>query len=105
MDYKEAVKTVRATTNKENWMVIKYDWNGRIILPYKDGIAFIAALSNAKKIKDINGDRPNICAFDRDELEFTVMSHKEYEQIQIAHLLRLTVGDIKQMEEECSHLQ
>jgi hypothetical protein len=96
MDYKQALKLVQGSKTKENLMAIKLDYSKRLILPYKDGLAFLSALNNAEKLSSEYGSSPRIEAIDREFIEFTVMSHEEYEQIKIANLLQVTLEEVKQ---------
>lgn len=96
MDYKQAIKLVQSPKTKENFMVIKLDYSKRLILPYKDGLAFLSALNNAEKLISEYGSTPRIEAIDREFIESTVMSHEEYERIKIANLLQVTLEEVKQ---------
>ncbi len=96
MDYKQAIKLVQSSKTKENFMVIKLDYSKRLILPYKDGLAFLSALNNAEKLIFEYGSTTRIEAIDREFIESTVMSHEEYEQIKIANLLQVTLEEVKQ---------
>lgn len=96
MDYKQAIKLVQSSKTKENFMVIKLDYSKRLILPYKDALAFLSALNNAEKLISEYGSTPRIEAIDCEFIESTVMSHEEYERIKIANLLQVTLEEVKQ---------
>lgn len=95
MEYAEALKKVTATKPKENFMAIQTAYDRKLILPYKDGVAFMAALNNAEELKDGYGDPQRISEFDRKSITACVMSHEEYIRYKIAALLGVKPEEIK----------
>lgn len=96
MEYLEAVKKVQTTKPKDNFMVIKLDYETQLILPHKDGVAFMAALASAEQFNTHYSKPHSICELDRDKLTVTTMSCVEYERYKIATLLGVTVDEVKQ---------
>lgn len=96
MDIKEAAKKVRATKPKENLMLIRLTYSQRLILPYSQGLAFMAALENAEILEEEYGKNKVIKHMLRDSIEAVVLSRTEYEQIKIANLLGVSFDDIKE---------
>lgn len=96
MEYAAALKKVQAKKPKENFMVIKLSYNVNLILPYKDGVAFMTSMVNAEKFNDTYGEKIRISGFDRNDFTATVMSCEEYEQIKIANLLGVTITEVQE---------
>lgn len=96
MEYLEAVKTVRTTKIKENFMVIELSYSNKIILPYKDGITFLSSLNTAETLKEDYAQPHRIIPFARDMVKTSVMSGEEYEQYKIAALLNISIDEVKE---------
>lgn len=96
MEFEEAKKTVQAEKVKENYMLIPMGYDHHFLVPYKDGIAIVAALANAEKyIKSYSG-KTRISPIEKDEFHPTILSRKEYELIKIANLLQVDVETLKE---------
>lgn len=90
----EATKKVQAEKPKENFMVIHLE--AKLVLPHKDGLAFMAALAQAEKLNDGYYDTPKgIHELDKDTIRATMLSRQEYERHKMAALLGVTVDDIR----------
>lgn len=95
MDYKEALKKVSERKSRDNFIIIELDYSKKLILPYKDGIAFLATLASAEQLNDRYGSPKTIVPLEADAIKTTIMSATEYEQIKIAALLNVTVDEVK----------
>ena len=95
MEYLEAVKEVRTKKVKENFLVIEFSYN-KIVLPYKEGMAFLSSLSTAEKLNDDYGGMKRIIPFERTLITTTLMSGEEYEQYKIAALLNISIDEVKE---------
>lgn len=98
MDYKTALKQVQAKKPKQNFMVIEISYDKKLILPYQEGIAFMAALENAEQLLDSYSKPKSIVGIDRDQIRTSILSGTEYEQIKIASLLHVSLEEVKQFE-------
>jgi hypothetical protein len=96
MEYKDALKKVQAVKPKDNYMVIKLGYDNKIVLPYKDAVAFIATLNNAEHFDEQYNKPHRINELDRSKIEATLMSHQEYERYKIAVLLNITADEVKE---------
>lgn len=99
MEYKEALKKVQARKPKGNFLVVTIGYDTKMILPHSDGLAFIAAMSNAETLYTPYSAKHYIGPLDRDKMTFTQMSQHEYEQYKIAALLNIDVKEVKEMSE------
>jgi hypothetical protein len=95
MEYSEALKKVQAKKTKDNYLVICLGYDKKIVLPHKDGIALLAALSNAEQLFEPYQAQHSISPFERETLTSFVLSGHEYEQYKIAALLQITVAEAK----------
>jgi hypothetical protein len=97
MQYAEALKKVQAMKVKENFMVIEISYSTKIVLPYKDGMAFLQALANAEKLNEGYNEQHGIQAFDREAVKMRIMSHVEYENYKMAQLLGIKPDEVATM--------
>lgn len=105
MNYLEAKKLIQSTKNKDNFILIKLDYSKILILPYKDGITFISSLLNAERLSNRHSSTPQIDGFDTDSISIEIMSNVDYERIKIASLLRISVNDVIEAEEQNAKLK
>ncbi len=96
MDYKEAKKTVQATKSKDNYLVFTLSYDNKIVLPYKDGIAFLNAMNSAEQLIEPYNEKHRITSVSREQVRVTPMSSEEYEQFKIATLLDITIAEVKE---------
>ena len=96
MEYLEALKKVQAKKPKDNYMVITLAYDNKLIFPYKDGLAFLSALTNVERIREPYGEPHRIVEFERDSITTHIMSADEYERFKIAALLNVSPEDVKQ---------
>jgi len=102
MNYQEAVKEVSKPKNaKENFIVINLSYDFSLVLPHKDGLAFLAALANAEQMDDTYSSNKHILPLERSKLTITQMSYQNYERSKIAALLGISLSSLE-IEEERS---
>lgn len=102
MEFKEALKLVQSKKIKENFLLIEMYYDRKILLPYKEGMAFIASLANAEQYKDTYGKPRCIIELDKECFKVTPLSALEYEQIKIATLLNVSVEDVQEHYKEAT---
>ena len=100
-DY-EAAKKVVSIKPKENYMVIDIYYNHKIILPYKDGLAMLAALANAEAVNEEYSKPMVISGFNRDHLKTSIMSGEDYGRHKMAVLLNVTIDELKEYEKQAA---
>lgn len=96
MEYAEALKKVQAKKPKENFMVITLGYDNKLVLPHKDGLAFMASLASVEKLSEPYNEPHRITEFDRSAITTHLMSAEEYERFKIAALLNVTPDEVKQ---------
>ena len=104
MTRKQAIAQARAELYnkmpKENFLAIEYDYSKSIVLPYDEGLRFVACLKNAEVLEEPYSKAKNIKAFESSYFKTRILSRKEYEDIKIAALLGVSVEDLYKEEEE-----
>ena len=95
MEYAEAVKKVKAEKPKDNFMTVHID--AHLILPHKDGVLLLQALSNAERFPRYYSDPKVIEPLDGDIVTTQPMSWQTYEQHKIAALLGVSFDTVKDM--------
>ena len=96
MEYKEALKKVQTKKEKEHFLLINLGYDLKMVLPHKDGVAFINAMSNAEQLNDPYNANHSITPIERGKLEISTMSQDEYEHHKVAALLGITVNEAKE---------
>lgn len=99
MDIEEAKKRVKELKPPENYMLIKFSYDCKILLPYADGVQVIAALKSAEKYES-SYSRPKITPWDNDQSTFSIISKKECNQIRMAQLLDIDINTLKESENQ-----
>lgn len=98
MTYETALKKVTAEKPKDNFMVIEFGYNQKVLLPYKDGTNFLVSLNNAEQLHEPYNEQHRIKEFDRSSMSVRIMSHAEYVRFKIAALLGVKPEDVKPTE-------
>ena len=93
MDIKEARKLVE-NKPKDNYMLLRMEYDKYLVLPMKDAIPFVNALTNAEQYKERYNEPSRIDPLDRSLLKFEMLSHQEYVNLKIATLLGMDVKDL-----------
>lgn len=94
MDYTEALKKVMAVKPKGNFFSIQTSYDVKLILPYKDGMAYMGALENAEQLDEPYNKQHRIKEFDRKSITATIMSYDEYVRYKIAALLGIKPEEV-----------
>ena len=104
MTKKQAIAQARAELYnkmpKENFLAIEYDYNKSIVLPYDEGLRFVACLKNAEVLEEQYNKPKTITAFQSNYFKTRILSRKDYEDIKIAALLGITVEELNTEEEQ-----
>ena len=99
MEYADAVKRVKAEKPKENYVLIEFGYDCKILVPHKDGLDILAGLVNAEKYSDHYQKPTRITEFSKDLIKTTFMSSSEYQRHKIAAMLNITADEVKEMME------
>lgn len=98
--YEEALKKLYSKAPKDNFLVIEFDYNKSILLPYEDGLKFLSCLKQAELYNEPYNKPKSISSFDASNFKSKILSRKDYEDIKVAALLNITVEELKAQEEQ-----
>ena len=96
MKYEDAVKKIQTKKPTDNYMIIETSYNSKLLLPYKDGMSFMAALVNAEEYKESYGENTKILPMNKGVLTTSLLSREDYELIKVAALLNMSVDQLKE---------
>ena len=96
--YEAAAKKVNATKPSENFMVVQFSYDTKLVLSHKAGLALITALENAELFKESYSDGCKIIPIERGAISTQFMSLQEYQQIKIANILNVPLSDVKNIQ-------
>jgi hypothetical protein len=96
--YIEAVKDLQAKKPKENYLLLTFGYDNKLVLPYKDGMNLMSSLTNAEHLSGGYSDE-RIKPFHRDNVTIQVMSPDEYQQYKLAALLNVPISDIRELQQ------
>lgn len=101
MNYTEAHKKVQADKAKDNFMVIEVNaaWSEKLLLPHKDGMQLLAALSNVEQLTRNTTDDWRVRPLEQNRISVAFLSRSEYEDMKIAALLNVSQRDIRALKE------
>ena len=98
-DLDKAIKAVRAEKKAESYIRIDKEYHTFLVLPYKQGVAFIQALEGAEIFEEFYSNPPQ-----RKPISsmFTMrpMSRQEYEDYKVAELLGISYDTVKQIRQQ-----
>lgn len=100
MTYKEALKQTSAKSQGGNFLVFSFGWHSTFVLPYKEGMAFLAAMDLAEVYEDQHSGRPKIQPLSGNELRVEYLSQEQYRQIKMAQLMNVELDQLKGIQKE-----
>ena len=95
LSYEEAKKLVQAEKPKENYMILPFGYDTKLIVPYKDGVAIISALANAELYARSYSSPTKILPIEVGTFSPTLLSKDEYQRIKMAMLLQVHPDELK----------
>lgn len=97
--FEAAMKKVKSK-NIENLVLIKLDYDTKIILPYKEGITFMGTLEKAELLKTTYGSPIQVQPIDQEKITMTILSNASYEDYKMCTLLGLSPSDLEEYKKE-----
>lgn len=95
LSYEEARKLVQAEKPKENYMILPFGYDIKLVVPYKDGVAIISALANAELYERSYSSPTKIHPIEVDSFSPALLSKDEYQRIKMAMLLQVHPDELK----------
>jgi hypothetical protein len=76
--------------NNSDYMIISADisYSKKLILPYKDGLSFLAALDKAELYRESYGKETTITDVERKDIEITTIGFQEYAETKLKSILK-----------------
>lgn len=98
--YTKAKEDVAKQKVKDNFIIMQVSYDQKLVIPYKEGMELISALSKAEVIHLPYTGPHRIKPVEQDTFEFNVMSHVEYEKYKMIALLGLEkIADLAPIED------
>ena len=100
MKLNDEQKAALALTKKgatESYMQINFGYDAKIVLPYKDGVAIMAAMEKAEHLNDSYGDRGGIGPISNGKIILTTIGRDTYEKLKMQYILKVSKADIDYM--------
>lgn len=96
MTYEEARKNVQTLKRLPTWIRVDISYSLKLILPYKEGMALLAALEQAEELEN-EYSKPAIKPVSYDSFTVKPISHEDYCLYKMASLMDLTFDEMKKM--------
>ena len=99
MDYQEALKKIQASKeeSKTPYLMVSFGYDRNYVFPYKEGLAFVAALENAEQVNEVY-NKPSSIGELTSSIQVTPFSQSEYMAYKISNLLQITLQDARDMQ-------
>lgn len=103
MDYKRALKEVKADKPGSNYLVINFRFGHQYIFPYKEGLSVLQAFEAAEELTSNYTDSiPSVTPLSLDTYTVNQLSAQDYHDFKIAQLLGVALKDVKNLKQEPS---
>lgn len=97
MLYSEAAALADAVTVPAGYMRIDLTYNTCLVLPHAEAVAFLALLNKAEHLEERYGAPPVFRPVGKGDVNISLMSAKERQQLHMAQLLNVPVADLDQL--------
>lgn len=99
MDYQEALKKIQASKKeaKTPYLMVSFGYDRNYVFPYKEGLAFVAALENAEQVNDVY-NKPSSIGELTSSIQVTPFSQSEYIAYKLSNLLQISLEDARQLQ-------
>ena len=77
--------------------MVNFGYDRNYVFPYKDGLAFIAALENAEQVNEVY-NKPSSIGELTSSIQVTPFSQSEYMAYKISNLLQISLQDARDMQ-------
>jgi hypothetical protein len=97
MDLQEAAKKLATEKQRDNYMVLEFAYDTKILVPYKDGLSILAGLASAEKLNERYSNPVSLEEIPREAVNTRMVSYTEYQRLKMAELMGLTVEEVTTM--------
>lgn len=99
MDYAQALKQIQASKKeaKPPYLLVSFGYDRNYVFPYKEGLAFLAALENAEELKETYNKPSNIGEL-TSSIQVSPFAQTEYMAYKLSNLLQISLEDARQLQ-------
>ena len=99
MDYQQALKQIQASKKeaKPPYLLVSFGYDRNYIFPYKEGLAFLAALENAEELKETYNKPSNIGEL-TSSIQVSPFTQTEYMSYKLSNLLQISLEDARRLQ-------
>lgn len=99
MEYQEALKKIQASKKetKTPYLMVSFGYDRNYVFPYKEGLAFVAALESAEQVNEVY-NRPSSIGELTSSIQVSPFSQSEYMAYKISNLLQISLQDARELQ-------
>lgn len=99
MDYQQALKQIQATKKeaKPPYLLISFGYDRNYVFPYKEGLAFLAAMESAEQLVETYSKPSNIGELTT-SIDIRPFTQSEYMAYKLSNLLQITLQEARDMQ-------
>ena len=99
MDYQQALKQIQASKKeaKPPYLLVSFGYDRNYVFPYKEGLAFLAAMESAEELKETYNKPSNIGGL-TSSIQVSPFTQTEYMSYKLSNLLQISLEDARQLQ-------
>ena len=99
MDYAQALKQIQASKKeaKPPYLLVSFGYDRNYVFPYKEGLAFLAAMENAEELKETYNKPSNIGEL-TSSIQVSPFTQTEYMSYKLSNLLQISLEDARRLQ-------
>lgn len=99
MDYAQAIKQIQASKKeaKPPYLLVSFGYDRNYVFPYKEGLAFLAAMESAEELKETYNKPSNIGEL-TSSIQVSPFSQTEYMSYKLSNLLQISLEDARRLQ-------
>ena len=99
MDYAQALKQIQASKKeaKPPYLLVSFGYDRNYVFPYKEGLAFLAAMESAEELKE-NYNKPSNIGELTSSIQVSPFTQTEYMSYKLSNLLQISLEDARQLQ-------
>lgn len=99
MDYQQALKQIQASKKeaKPPYLLVSFGYDRNYVFPYKEGLAFLAAMENAEELKETYNKPSNIGEL-TSSIQVSPFTQTEYMSYKLSNLLQISLEDARRLQ-------
>ena len=99
MDYQQALKQNQASKKeaKPPYLLVSFGYDRNYVFPYKEGLAFLAAMESAEQLVETYSKPSNIGELTT-SIDIRPFTQSEYMAYKISNLLQITLQEARDMQ-------